>query len=171
MKRSLVRNLFAAFQTWLYNHQHLKWLYAVMLSFFERVVSLRMVFRTFFHWSARVRGQKLLHSGLALTRVELEKPNNFLHALCCRAPSLVSICFSSWRALLVHRERFERLFRFLEPGFSGHVLASHFAAWRCSALAVQRARSSCSRPDIDAQVRSIILFCVDTCEALPHLFV
>ena len=158
-KCSLLRCTRAAFQLWCHQHQFMRWLHSVMVSFFHRVVAMRTIFRAFSCWTTRISGQRLLRSVVSLRHGLIQKSSKFLHKLWHGSFSrFLKFCFTSWSGFLKRRQRLERHFSLLEQCSEQSSVSMFFVAWRHQAQAqklsseLQARNASLSQVKVNSQV-------------------
>jgi hypothetical protein len=144
LQKQEVRTVSVAFELWCDRHQFTRWKHSVMVSFFHRVVSLRVLFRAFFCWNTQVSGQNFLRSILGARRSIINKSIKFLQSLWQRrASALVDFGFVSWKSMVGKRRSFKNVVCVMEQRASRFIVLTHFCAWR-----IVRMKLACERADV-----------------------
>jgi hypothetical protein len=155
VQKQQMRAVLVAFELWCDRHQFMRWKHSVMVSFFHRVVSLRVFFRAFYCWNTQVCEHNFQRSILGVRHFLINKSNKFVRGLWQRRVSaLVSFCFASWKSMVRKRRSFTNVVGVLEERASRFIVSTHFCAWRiaCMKLASERAGAG--------QVFSVLCICV-----------
>jgi hypothetical protein len=144
LQKQDMRTVLVAFELWCDRHQFTRWKHSVMVSFFHRVVSLRVLFRAFFCWNTQVSAQNFLRSILGARHSMINKSIKFLRSLWQRrAAALVAFGFASWKSMVGKRRSFENVVRVMEQRASRFIVLTHFCAWR-----IVRMKLACERADV-----------------------